>query len=119
MSSLSPESQSQNEPKEDKGLSEDMVPTEGTMRIMSEDMLPGGEGHLYEIKKFDPEEHKAATRKTLTLTAFGVLALFHAAPLTLLACGLISVDDLAGIIAAFSGIQTLAAVAFAFYFAKS
>lgn len=94
--------------------------TATSVRVLSDDEAPAA-SELWGIgtKKFDSKRHKAETRKMLALAALGVLTVFHAAPLTLLAFNVITLSELTGIIAAFSGVQTLAAVAFAFYFAKS
>lgn len=90
------------------------------VRYLEDDSLPAGDGLVPQhTRKFDPKEHKARTRKMLALSALGVLAFFHVGLVTLLACNVIQLDELIGIIAASSGLQALTAVAFAFYFAKS
>lgn len=109
-------------------LSEDTAPTASELwriqtknfDVLSEDEAPAA-SELWGVptRKFDPKKHKADTRKMLALAALGILTVFHAAPLALLAFNVITITELTGVIAAFSGIQTLAAVAFAFYFAKS
>jgi len=70
-------------------------------------------------KPFNPEKHAAHTRKFLAVSALIILVLFYSALLTLLAINKITLNELSGLVAAFSGLQALTAVAFAFYFAKS
>jgi hypothetical protein len=93
------------------------------VRTLSDDSLPDASGLFIPAettgKVFDPKEHKAQTRKALAIAALSVLGGFHAIILCLLALDVITLAELAGIVAAFSGLQTLTAVAFAFYFAKA
>lgn len=68
----------------------------------------------------DPREDPAgATRKNLAFAAFWVLVVFYATLLALLATRVVSLDQVVGLIAAFSGMQTLTTMAFAFYFASA
>lgn len=101
----------------------DDVPGDGpalTIETLEDLSLPAGDGLVpTPTRLFDPKEHKAKTRKILALSALGVLAIFHAGLVVLLACDVIELDELVGIIAASSGLQALTAVAFTFYFAKS
>lgn len=88
-------------------------------RELSDDSLPGKGLSKIRTKKFDPKRHKAGTRRGLAITAFVVLLAFYAVLLTLFVVNVITLQELTALIAAFSGLQTLTAVAFAFYFAKS
>lgn len=94
-----------------------------SVRILSDETLPDGAGLFRttasDPRPFDSKEHKARTRRTLAVVALSILGVFHAAILTLLALDIISLSELTGIVAAFSGLQALTSVAFAFYFAKS
>lgn len=87
---------------------------------LSDESLPAGSGLFpTPTKKFDSKKHKAGTRKGLAIIAFVVLLAFYAVLLTLFILRRITLEELTALLAAFSGLQTLTAVAFAFYFAKS
>lgn len=86
---------------------------------LSDDSLPVAAGLFpTPTKKWNPKQHKEGTRRGLALTALIILLAFYAALLGMFALQRITLDELTALIAAFSGIQTLASVAFAFYFAK-
>lgn len=80
--------------------------------------IPGAQ-QIFEIKRpFNPAEHNAKTRRILGFTSLGVLGGFYAAILACFITNLITLEELSAVIAAFSGLQTLAAAVFGYYFAK-
>lgn len=91
------------------------------LQELTDDSLPAGSGLVPTVTRppFDPKAHKAKTRKLLALSALAAFAIFHLGLVTLLACDVLTLQELTGIVAASTGFQTLAAVAFTFYFAKA
>ena len=87
-------------------LTEDDVPREGLFKYKTR-------------KKFDRKKHTARTRTGLAVASLITLCLLYGTLLALLVFKVITLDELTNLIVAFSGLQTLAAVAFAFYCAKS
>ncbi len=91
-----------------------------TELVLADDSLPATEGLFpTETRPFDAKEHKAKTRKTLALSSLGVVIGYHVLLVGLLGFNVITMDEFTGVMAASTGLQALAAVAFTFYFAKS
>jgi hypothetical protein len=81
-----------------------------------EDVKPGT--GLTSPKVFAPAEHTAKTRRGLAITVLVMLGILYLIGAVSFVAGLISIEKLTGLIAAVSGLQTLAAAAIGFYFAK-
>lgn len=73
---------------------------------------------VYSTTAFNPSEHKAKTRRLLALIILIILAILYVLAVGAFILRDINSDQLIGLVAAFSGIQTLAAAAVGFYFAK-
>lgn len=86
---------------------------------LSDDTLPVEGLFPTPTKRFDPKRHEAGTRRGLAVAALCVLVVFYCTLLLLFTFDVITLQEMTSLIAAFSGLQTLTAVAFAFYFAKS
>lgn len=84
---------------------------------LAENTIPSSQ-QVFITRPFDPVEHNAKTRRILAFTSLGVLVLFYGATFTCFVIDLITLEELTSIIAVFSGLQTLAAAAFGYYFAK-
>jgi hypothetical protein len=107
-------------------FTEDAVPTSGLSGIRTEELTddalpaPGGLSKVVQGKpSFDKKKHDAATRRGLAIASFAVLVSVYGVLVGLRIFDVITMEELTGLIAASSGLQTLTAVAFAFYFAKS
>ena len=68
---------------------------------------------------FNAAQHKAVTRRAIAVLILAMLMVLYAIGAVAFVLHDIKATDLAKLIAFFSGIQTLAAAAFGFYFAKS
>ena len=84
---------------------------------LAENTIPESE-KVFITRPFDPTEHNAKTRRVLAFTSLGVLVLFYGALLTFFVMRLITLQELTSIVAVFSGLQTLVAGAFGYYYAK-
>lgn len=73
---------------------------------------------FYRTKPFNAQRVHTNTRRNLAYGALAVLVLFYAAIFIFLILDQIDMDQVVQLIAAFSGLQTLVAAAFGFYFAK-
>lgn len=80
---------------------------------------PGTKPETSEVfRSFNPEQHKAVTRRTIAIIILSILAALYGVGAVAFVAHDLSSDDFVRLIAAFSGIQTLAAAAVGFYFAK-
>ena len=83
----------------------------------TEDLRPDG-GGLFLSRVFEPAEHNAKTRRGIAIMILAVLGVIYiAGAVAYIAHGITS-EELIQFVAAFSGLQTLAAAAVGFYFAK-
>lgn len=98
------------------GDSADRIGSEGAHEFI-ENLRPDG-GGLFPSRVFEPAEHNAKTRRGIAVMILAVLgAIYITGAVAYIAHGITS-EELVQFVAAFSGLQTLAAAAVGFYFAK-
>lgn len=102
-------------------LIEDAVPDSGeTVRVvetLSEVALRPGTERVFRTA-FNKDKHNANTQRTLAVGAVGVLVVFYGSTFVGFWVEAFTMEEVTGLIAAFSVVQTLAAAVFGYYFAK-
>lgn len=99
-------------------LTESSAPSAGLAGVvtLSENVTPD-DSPTYKSKPIDIEGMESKTRRALAYGAGIVLAAFYTATFVLHATGVL--PELGNVMSMFSGLQTLTAAAFGFYFAKA
>jgi len=99
-------------------LSESYAPGTGPVLTIGELVdLSSVPGHSTVFRQ-EPPDPINNTRRILAYGALIVLVVFYAAILLFFVVGKIDLNEVGQLIAVFSGLQTLAATAFGFYFAR-
>ena len=101
-------------------MDSDDTTSPGATTELSETEIPSpSSGPAYaDFPDFNPEQHNASTRRWLAFSILGVLVAMYGVGVTAFMLNAINFEQLTQMIAAFSGLQTLAAAALGFYFAK-